>query len=214
MTDTPPKTRLFGEMAVSEFIDKIASGEPVPGGGSVAALSAAVSAGLIEMVATLTLGKKGYESAETEMRQLIEKAQPLRAKLTQDIDNDSDAYNRVFSAFKLPKTTEEEKQKRQEAIQAGLKHAAAVPLGVAENAVELLKLVRKAVERGNKNAVTDAAVSTMMARTAVLSALYNVKINLNDIRDAAFVEEVQKKVGRLEAEAVAMEKEILSRVGV
>ena len=124
MTETNHKAPTFGEMAVSEFIDRIASNEPVPGGGSVAALGAAVAAGLVEMVANLTIGKKGYETAESEMKGLIEKIRPLRRKLTEDIDNDSNAYNRVFSAFKLSKTTEEEKQKRQEAIQAGLKHAA------------------------------------------------------------------------------------------
>jgi formiminotetrahydrofolate cyclodeaminase len=212
MTDTEHKTPSFGEMTVSEFIEKIASNEPVPGGGSVAAFAGAVAAGLGEMVANLTVGKKGYETVEGEMKQLVEKAQPLRRKLTQDIDNDSDAYNRVFSAFKLPKTTEEEKQKRQDAIQAGLKHAASVPMGVAEDALKLLELARTAVETGNRNAVSDAAVGVMMARTAVLSALYNVKINLDAIKDEAFVEVMAKKVRHLEADAVRLEAEMLALV--
>jgi len=199
-------------MSLTQFLDKTASGEPVPGGGSVAALSAAAAAGLVEMVANLTIGKKGYEAAEAEMKQLSEKAHLLRRKLTEDIDNDSNAYNRVFSAFKLPKTIEDEKEKRQEAIQTGLKHAASVPLGVAEDAFELLKLARTAIEKGNKNAVTDAAVGAMMARTAVLSALYNVKINLGSIKDAAFVKGMEKKVKQLETEAVGLEKEILNTV--
>jgi len=202
------------EMSLTQFLDKTASGEPVPGGGSAAALSAAAAAGLVEMVANLTIGKKGYEAAEAEMKQLAEKAHLLRRKLTEDIDSDSNAYDRVFSAFKLPRTTEEEKQKRQEAIQAGLKHATSVPLSVAEDAFELMKLARTAIEKGNKNAVTDAAVGAMMARTAVLSALYNVKINLDAIKDAAFVNGMQEKVKQLEAETVKLEKEILYLVDV
>jgi methenyltetrahydrofolate cyclohydrolase len=214
MTDTDHKTRTFGEMTVSDFIDKVASNEPVPGGGSVAALSAAVAAGLVEMVANLTLGKKGYDSAEESMEQVVERAQPLRRKLIQDIDNDSNAYNRVFSAFKLPKTTGEEKQRRQDAIQAGLKHAASVPMGVAEDAVELMRLAQTAVEKGNKNAVTDAAVGAMLARSAALSALYNVKINLGTLKDKAFAGEMKQKAELLEAEAVKLEKEILKLVDV
>jgi methenyltetrahydrofolate cyclohydrolase len=214
MTETNHKAPMFGEMAVSEFIDRIASNEPVPGGGSVAALGAAVAAGLVEMVANLTIGKKGYETAESEMKGLIEKIRPLRRKLTEDIDNDSNAYDRVFSAFKLPKTTEEEKQKRQEAIQAGLKHAASVPMGVAEDALKLLELARTAVETGNRNAVSDAAVGVMLARTAVLSALYNVKINLDAIHDGAFVKAMEKKVRRLEADAVKLETKLLDLAGL
>lgn len=205
---------MLTEMSLTQFLEKTASGEPVPGGGSAAALSAATAAGLVEMVANLTIGKKGYEAAGAEMKQLSEKAHLLRRKLTEDIDNDSNAYNRVFSAFKLPKATEEEKQKRQEAIQAGLKHATSVPLSVAEDAFELMKLSRAAMEKGNKNAVTDAAVGTMMARTAVLSALYNVKINLGSIKDNVFVNGMQKKVKQLEAETVDLEKEILCLVDV
>ena len=202
------------EMSLTQFLDKTASGEPVPGGGSAAALSAAAAAGLVEMVANLTIGKKGYEAAEAEMKQLSEKAHLLRRKLTEDIDNDSNAYNRVFSAFKLPRTTEEEKEKRQETIQTGLKHAASVPLGVAEDAFELMKLARTAIEKGNKNAVTDAAVGAMMARTAGLSALYNVKINLGSIKDDVFVNGMQDRVKQLEAETVKLEKEILCLIGV
>ena len=102
---------MLAALKVSEMLDKTASSDPVPGGGSIAALSAAVAASLAEMVANLTLGKKGYEAVEEEMKAVAEKMRPLREKLTKDIDRDADSYNTVFSAFKLPKQTEEEKQK-------------------------------------------------------------------------------------------------------
>ncbi len=199
---------MLAALKVSELLDKTASSNPVPGGGSIAALSAAAAAGLTEMVANLTVGKKGYEAVEEEMMAVTEKMRPLREKLLKDIDRDADAYNEVFLAFKLPKSTDEEKEKRQKAIQDGLKHAALVPLGVAEDAFSILKLARKAVSLGNRNAVTDGAVAAMMARTAVLSALYNVKINLGSIKDEAFVDEMREYVKRLEEEAIKEEREI------
>lgn len=205
---------MLAELRVSELLDKTASSDPVPGGGSIAALSAAAAAGLAEMVANLTVGKKGYEAVEEEMRAVAAKMRPLREKFLKDMDRDADAYNEVFSSFKMPKRTEEEKEKRQKAIQEGLKHAASVPLGVAEDAFSILGLVRTVIAKGNKNAVTDGAVSAMMARTAVLSALYNVKINLGSIKDEAFVNRVRKKVKHLDAETVKMEKEILSLVDI
>jgi formiminotetrahydrofolate cyclodeaminase len=203
---------VLAALRLSELLDKTASSDPVPGGGSIAALSAAAAAGLTEMVANLTVGKKGYEAVEEEMMAVTEKMRPLREKLLKDIDRDADAYNEVFLAFKLPKSTDEEKEKRQKAIQDGLKHAALVPLGVAEDAFSILKLARKAVSLGNRNAVTDGAIAAMMARTAVLSALYNVKINLGSIKDEAFVDEMREKVKRLEEETLKEEQEILSLV--
>jgi len=205
---------LFACLRVSELLDKTASDDPVPGGGSMAALSAAVAASLTEMVANLTVGKKGYEAIEEEMKAVAEKMRPLREKLTKDIDRDSDAYNEVFSAFKLPKSTKTEKEKRQKAIQNRLKHAAMIPLGVAEDALCILKLARTVIAKGNKNAITDGAVAAMMARTAVLSALYNVKINLGSIKDETYVDEIKEKVKRLEEDARKEEAEILSQVNV
>jgi len=199
---------VLAALKVSELLDKTASSNPVPGGGSIAALSAAAAAGLTEMVANLTVGKKGYEAVEEEMMAVTEKMRPLREKLLKDIDRDAEAYNEVFLAFKLPKSTDEEKEKRQKAIQDGLKHAALVPLGVAEDAFNILRHARTVITKGNKNAVTDGAVAAMMARTAVLSALYNVKINLGSIKDEAFVDEMREKVKQLEEEAIKEEREI------
>ncbi len=202
----------LADLSIKEFLNKTASGAPVPGGGSAAALSASVAAGLVEMVANLTVGKKGYEAAESEMLDASKAAAGLREKLILGIDEDSNAYNGVLAAYKLPKITDDEKDRRKNAIQDALKTAALIPLGVAEKALEVMKLAEKVLQKGNKNAVTDGAVGTMMARTAVMSALYNVKINLSGIDDAGFVNNLSEKVDRIEREALDKEEKILSGV--
>ena len=205
---------MLAALKISELLEKTASASPIPGGGSMAALSAAVAASLVEMVANLTIGKKGFEAVEEEMAAVIKKVHPLREKLTKDMDRDAEAYSEVLSAIKLSKSTEEEKKKKQTAIQEGLKHAVLVPLEVAEDAFRILEFARTVVTKGNPNAVTDGAVAVMMIRTAVLSALYNMKINLGSITDEAFVEEITATVKRLEAETVREVEAILSRVGL
>jgi formiminotetrahydrofolate cyclodeaminase len=199
---------MFSESTIQEYLEKTASNSPVPGGGSVAALSASLAASLTEMVANLTIGKKGYEAVEQEMKVIAKDARLFRKKLAQDIDKDANAYNDVMSAYKLPKDTPEEKLLRLEAIQDGLKQAASIPFDVAKDAAKLMVLVGKAVKKGNKNAITDGAVAAMMARTAVLSAIYNVKINLKTITDETFVDEISKQVKALEADVANREKEI------
>ncbi|MCT4619709.1 MAG: cyclodeaminase/cyclohydrolase family protein [Marinisporobacter sp.] len=199
-------------MNIKEFLDKTASNEPVPGGGSIAALSGAISAALTEMVSNLTIGKKKYVEVEEEMKTIKEEAEKYRMKFVEDIDKDSDAFNEVMKAFKLPKETEEEKEARKATIQEATKKAALVPLEVAKDAFEIMNIIKKIVVKGNQNAVTDGAVAAMMARTAVLSALYNVKINLGSIKDEAFVEKVTKEVKELEEQVEKVEKDILSKV--
>ncbi|QEK13082.1 cyclodeaminase/cyclohydrolase family protein [Crassaminicella thermophila] len=200
------------DMNLKAFLDKTASSDPVPGGGSIAALGGAISAALTEMVAALTIGKKKYVEVEEEMKEVAKAALEFRNKFVDDIDRDSDAFNEVMAAFKLPKETEEEKEKRKAAIQEATKKAALVPLEVAKDAFKIMEVIEKVVVKGNQNAVTDGAVAAMMARTAVLSALYNVKINLGSIKDEAFVEKVTKEVEVLEANVEKVEKDILSKV--
>ena len=199
---------------ITAFLEKTASGTPVPGGGSVSALSAALGAGLAEMVANLTIAKKGYEAVENEMKEIAETLQNLREKLVTEVDKDSNAYKDVLTAFKLPKDTQEEKEQRAEAIQDAMKNAARVPLGVANDALQVMDLAEKAIRNGNRNAVSDGAVGTMMARTAVLGALFNVKINLASVKDKAFVEEMMREVNKLESRVHEREAEILSQVKI
>ncbi len=205
---------MLANLKITEYLEKAAAGTAVPGGGSVAALNASLAAGLTEMVANLTIGKKGYEAVEEEMRDITQQATQLREILTADIDRDAEAYIEVMAAYKLPKTTDQEKVLRKQKIQQAFKHAALVPLEVAGNSVRVLDLTGRAVRSGNKNAATDGIVAAMNARTAVLSALYNVKINLGFIEDDEFVKKLAGEVNDLEQKARNKEKEILSSVKV
>lgn len=203
---------MLADKTLKKFLEETASNSPVPGGGSVAALSAGLAAALTEMVANLTIGKKGYEGLEEEMEGIVKEVSGYRQRFIEDIDRDSDSFNGVMEAFKLPKGTEEEKEIRKNSIETAMKNAALVPLEVAKRALNIMSFAEKVIEKGNKNAVTDGAVAAMMARTAVLSALYNVKINLGSIKDAEFVERVGKEVEQIEEKAWKVEKDLLEKV--
>jgi len=203
---------MFQELSIKEFLKRTASDSTVPGGGSVAALSAAFAAALTEMAANLTIGKKKYKAVEDEMKALAKEASQYREKLLWDADRDSEAYNQVMAGYSLPKNTDEEKSIRNEAVQKGLKAAASVPLDVAKDAFRIMELAEKAARDGNKNTVTDAAVALMTARSAALSALYNVRTNLKQITDNRFVEEIAAQISGLEDSIERKEKEILSAI--
>ena len=205
---------MLADLKTTEFINQTAAGTPVPGGGSVSALSAALAAALTEMVANLTAGKKGYEAVEEKMRDVAATVKGLRQKLISDIDNDSNAYKGVLAAFQLAKTTEEEKERRRQAIEDAMKNAARVPLGVAFDALQVMDLAETVIQDGNQNAVTDGAVGVMLGRTAALGALYNVKINLASVKDETFVEEMMREVNKLQSRVQEREKEILSYVKI
>ncbi|CDI50492.1 cyclodeaminase/cyclohydrolase family protein [Clostridium tetani] len=203
---------MLKDLSIKDFIYETASDSPAPGGGSIAALSAASAAALIEMVANLTIGKKGYEDVEEEMKELKGVAAEYKEKFVNYIDEDSDSFNKIMDAFKMPKNTEEEKKARTKVIQEGFKGAATVPLNVAKDAFELLDLAEKVIAKGNQNAVTDGAVAAMSARTAVHSALYNVKINLGSIKDEEFVNDTKREIEKLESNVNKIEEEILNKV--
>ena len=187
-------------LSVKEFIDKVTGNDPVPGGGSVSALNGSLAASLAAMVANLTVGRKKYAEVNDEMEQISARMTEQSAKLLADVDRDAEAYDRVFAAFKLPKETDEEKAVRKEAIQRETKYAAEVPM------------IDAAARRGNSNAVTDATVAMMCARTAVIGALLNVRINLTSITDEAFVKTMTEEADRLEAVAVEAEHKLLEYV--
>ena len=205
---------MLADHKITEYLDKAAAGSAVPGGGSVAALNAALAAGLTEMVANLTVSKKGYEEVETEMKALADRAAQLRNKLTAAIDQDADAYTEVMAAYRLPKATDEEKTIRQQKIQDAIKQAALIPLEVAREAVAVLDLAGRAIRKGNKNAVSDGAVAAMNARTAALAALYNVRINLSSIDDKRFVEKLAQEGKDLQNQIAEKEKDALGYVQI
>lgn len=205
---------MLTDLTVSEFLEKTASAEPAPGGGSVSALCAAASCALIQMVAGLTVGKKDCLAAEEEMQEMLPAMEQKRAELLGMIDEDAAAFDKVMAALRMPKSTEEEKQLRSSAIQAATKEAAAVPLRLAESACGLMEFCGAVAERGNQNAASDAAVAAMLCRTAVLGALYNVRINLSSIRDRAFALRYEKRAAELEAIVQFQEQKVLNLIQV
>ncbi len=200
------------DLTLKQFLEKTAGNEPVPGGGSISALNGAIASALSEMLANLTIGKKNYVDVEELMKQNAAKASELRTRFVEDIDRDSDAYNLVFDAFKLPKETGEQKAFRSEKIQEATKIAALVPMEVAERAFDMLDIIAETTRKGNKNAVTDGCVAMMTCRTAILGALLNVRINLSGLKEEAFVNELNDKCNRIEKETLSKEQHLVNWV--
>ena len=201
---------ILTDLTVKGFLAETAGQEPVPGGGSISALNGSIAAALAEMVANLTIGKKKYVEVEAEMQTIATEDAAIQKELVLYIDRDSDAYNKVFAAFKLPKETEEEKAVRSAQIQEMTKYAASVPMEVARRVHSLLPLIEAVVAKGNQNAITDGCVAMMCARTAIIGALLNVRINLTSIKDEDFVKTHTEEANAIEADAIRREAEILA----
>ena len=200
------------DLSVKQFLNKVSSCDPIPGGGSIAALNAAIAAALSAMVAGVTIGKKNYEKHEELMERIRGLAMVKQGEFIQYVDCDAEAYHQVFACYKMPKTTDEEKQYRHQAIQESTRYAALIPMQVARNAYELMSLIKEVAHYGNKNAVTDAAVAMMSARNAVLAALMNVRINLGSLDDKPFAEQLFDEADKLEMKAYEAEQELLDTV--
>jgi formiminotetrahydrofolate cyclodeaminase len=180
--------------SITEFLVELKSDSAAPGGGSAAALAGAIGAALGIMVGNLTVSSAKYEAAHEESRKLISDLEKCLAALERYIDEDTEAFNNVINAYKLSKSTEEEKLRRSDAIQEALKGASNLPLKVATVCLEVLELSGKMLSIGNTNAASDAAVAGRMAQAAMWSAIYNVRINLGSIKDLDFVAELKGNI--------------------
>ncbi len=195
-----------------EFANELSADSPTPGGGSAAALAAALSASLAAMVANLTVGKKGYEEAEEEMKKVAARAQQLKDQMLKAVDEDSRAFNRVMDACRMPKAAEEQAKEREAAIELASHGAALVPFGVLEKCVGLLEAAKVVAERGNKNSLSDAGVAGLLAEAAAEGAYYNVKINLLNIKDAAFREEIGGRAKSLSEQVAKAAEELRATI--
>ena len=200
------------DLLLKEFLEKTASNEPVPGGGSSAALNAAMATALTEMVANLTIGRKKDADADERMREIAAVMSAQRSRFLEDIDRDAEAYRQVMEAYRLPKETEKEQQLRDATIQEATKEASLIPMEVAESAFSLLETMRETLQRGNPNAATDGLVGMMNCRTAILSALLNVRVNLGGIRDEKFVEEMTTRCDWLEKRTLEVEADAMQLI--
>jgi methenyltetrahydrofolate cyclohydrolase len=181
------------DLKITEFIGKLGSNEPAPGGGSASALAAAVGAALTRMVAELTIGKKKYEEYNEEMEAILAEMKTLNNHLLAAIDDDTEAFNKVSAVFDLPKETEEEKAARRNAMQIALKYATQVPFHTMELIEGGLRLTAKAVGKSNTNAASDLGVAALTMKAGLMGSWLNVLINLGGVKDEAFVAEYSEK---------------------
>ena len=197
------------EQRVIDFVAATASKAPTPGGGAIAALTAATGAALAEMVANLTFGKKGYEAVQTEIEELQAKAEAIRKRMLELSQADADVFNIFMNALGLPKNTDEEKAARTAAIQQAYKDAAMVPFEIGELANQIFDLAELASRKGNQNLITDGIIAAINARAAVKSAFLNVRINLSGIKDESFVAELTSKMYAIEKDLDVKESSII-----
>ncbi len=180
--------------SLSGFVDDVASSSPAPGGGSVAALAAALGAALGCMVARLTAGKPGYESVEADVRQTLSRLDGLRKEMLQLVDEDTEAFNRVTAAFSMPKESGNQKLERSKAIQEALKGAARVPLRLAGRCGAALEAMSVLASKGNPSAASDVGVGALMLYAGLQGATLNVETNLRSIKDPEFCAIVQREL--------------------
>jgi glutamate formiminotransferase/formiminotetrahydrofolate cyclodeaminase len=192
----------------ASFIDELAAPTPTPGGGSAAAYAGAMGAGLIAMVAGLTIGKKRYIEVEAEMQAIRVVAENLRAELTQAVDDDAASFEVLMATFKLPKDTDEQKEARAAAIIQATLNAAHIPLHVSEDVVKVMELALKCAQHANVNAISDSMSGFAMSRAALTAAGYNVRININSLEDRSAGDKMLKELAQLEKQADKLEKEI------
>lgn len=196
-------------LTVTDFIEEVASDKPAPGGGSVSALGGALGAALAVLVGKTTVGKEKFAEVQIEMENVVSRGTELYQKLNKMVDEDTNAFNEILKAYRMPK---DEPEVRSKAIQGALKGAAEVPLEVAKLSFEALDLILAVAERGNKNAITDAGVAALFADSAVRGAIFNVKINMLSIKNEAiktqFKHDIEEMLTQLDSKREAIIKVI------
>jgi len=198
--------------SIEDFVHETASESPAPGGGSVSACVGALGAALATMVANLSAHKRGWDDRWEEFSDWAEKGKAHHDALLKLIDEDTDAFNAVMSAFGLPQRTDADKAERRQVIQAATKNAIEVPLRVMQTAVDSMEMIRAMAEIGNPASVSDTGVAALCVRSAVMGAFMNVKINLAGLEDKSLADDYVRRGNAIEAQAVAEEKEILAIV--
>ncbi len=195
-----------------EFVKMVASDSPTPGGGSVAAICGALSGSLSAMVCNLTIGKGKYEEVRSEMEKVLEESSKIVERLVELVDEDSESYKSVIAALRLPKETDEERQKRREAMQNALRRAIAAPTEVMELSLEAMRIAYTVSRKGNEAAVSDAGSAAMLAFAALHAAMMNVKINLKEIQDEEFKASVKEHLTEIEEEADRLRLDVIAEV--
>ncbi len=199
-------------MTLTAFADETASESPAPGGGSIAAYVGALGISLGTMVANLSSHKKGWDDRWQEFSDWAEKGEQYKSELLKLVDADTAAFNKIMQAFALPKATPEEKNIRSQAIQDATKYAIEIPFKVMETVYASMEVIKAMVINGNPNSVTDAGVGALCARSAVIGAFMNVRINAGGYNDKIFVTDIIARGADIENKTIALEAEILKSV--
>ncbi len=201
------------DTTLKEFNDLLLSKEPAPGGGSAAALASLLGAALSVMVAHLSFGRKAYEALSDELKENFESdfryLQVLNEDLLKLVDEDTQAYKKVMRAMKLPKDTQEQRTKRDEAMKKANTEATQVPLMVARKSLEILRHQSVIAQYGNKNAASDIGVGAILALAGLEGAILNVKTNLSGISDNEYADEITQKIDSYVSEGAALKSEIM-----
>lgn len=200
------------DKSCKEFVEVLASKEPVPGGGGAAALVGSIGMALGNMVGNLTVGKKKYKDVEPEVKEIMDKAYKLQEDLLGMVDGDAEVFKGVSKVYKMPKDTPEEKEKRAEAMESALKKACTVPLEIMKTARDAIKLQARLSEIGSAVAISDVGVGVLCLKAALLSGKLNVIINLNGIKDKDFVDKVSKEMKDVLDESLNLADETYEKV--
>ena len=200
------------DMTCTAFADETASESPAPGGGSISAYMGALAASLATMVANLSSHKAGWDDRWEEFSNWAVKGQRIKDELLHLVDEDTNAFNKIMDAFGLPKKTDDEKKARTAAIQEATKYATEVPFRTMQKAFSAFEVINAMVETGNPNSVTDAGVGALCARSAVLGAGLNVRINAASLKDEAFKAQILAEAEKIEQAAIAEEQRLLAEV--
>ncbi|MDD4364027.1 MAG: cyclodeaminase/cyclohydrolase family protein [Atribacterota bacterium] len=188
---------MIKDKSVKEFLEVLSSKSPTPGGGSVAALSGALGAALVSMVANLTIGKDGYQNHRDDIKKILYECEKLRYDYELLIEKDIDAFSNFMKATGLPNISEQQKKERKQKVQEALMKAALVPLEIAEKSEKLMDICVEISKLGNKNVISDAGVGAILAEATLESAILNVKINLKSIKDTKQKEIINDKINKL-----------------
>lgn len=199
-------------MKLNAFADETASESPAPGGGSISAYCGTLGIALATMVANLSASKKGWETRWKEFSDWADKGQTLQKQLLACVDEDTVAFNKIMDAFKLPKSSDEEKAVRSKAIAEATRYAIEVPYKVMKLSLQSMEIIQAMAETGNPNSVSDAGVGALCARTAVLGAGLNVRINAMSYNDKDYVQAILTQVKQMENDAMTAEQKILKTV--
>ena len=198
------------KLSCQEFLKKLSSNAPTPGGGGGAAMAGALAASLTSMVGNLTVGKHDFAEQEAEVKEILQDVEGLRLQLLNLVNADAEVFNNFMACYRMPRGTDLEKFSRAQAIQRAAKQAAEVPLKIAKVCLEIMRYAERIAVIGNQGAITDAACSAILGRAALRSAVYNVIVNLKIIKDDFYTQDMYRKLEAMEQEANALEKSTLA----